>query len=108
MFVTFISIQLVIICVVLLWRAYETHPVCTLNPGVTYIEPLQLHSNDMSRVVDQLLKLIATIIGLSRLSRSGTIRFINVYTSLLGLVFELYLRRRGLGRFTTESRLEGG
>jgi hypothetical protein len=36
-----------------------------------YIGMLQPH--DMSRVVDQLLKLIATFIGLSRLSRSGTI-----------------------------------
>jgi hypothetical protein len=31
---------------------------------------LQPHSDDMSRVVDQLLKLIATFMGLSRLSRS--------------------------------------
>jgi hypothetical protein len=31
------------------------------------------HSDDMSRVVDQLLKLITTFIGLSRLSRSGII-----------------------------------
>jgi hypothetical protein len=31
---------------------------------------LQPHSDDMSRVVDQLLKLIATFIGLSCLSRS--------------------------------------
>jgi hypothetical protein len=38
-----------------------------------YIGLLQPHSDDMSRVVDQLLKLIATFIGLSRLSRSGTI-----------------------------------
>jgi hypothetical protein len=38
-----------------------------------YIGLLQPHSDDMSRVVDQLLKLIATFIGLSRLSRSETI-----------------------------------
>jgi hypothetical protein len=38
-----------------------------------YIGLLQPHSDDMSRVVDQLLKLIATIIGLSRLRRSGII-----------------------------------
>jgi hypothetical protein len=38
-----------------------------------YIELLQPHSDDMSRVVDQLLKLIATFIGLSCLSRSRTI-----------------------------------
>jgi hypothetical protein len=31
---------------------------------------LQPHSDDMSRVVDQLLKLIATFIGLSHLSGS--------------------------------------
>jgi hypothetical protein len=40
---------------------------------VAYIGLLQPHSNDMSRVVDQLLKLIATFIGLSRLSRYETI-----------------------------------
>jgi hypothetical protein len=39
----------------------------------TYTGLLQSHSDDMHRVVDQLLKLIATFIGLSRLSRSGTI-----------------------------------
>jgi hypothetical protein len=30
-FVTFISIHFVIICVVLLWRTYETHPALTLK-----------------------------------------------------------------------------
>jgi hypothetical protein len=34
-FVTFISIHFVIICDVLLWRIYETHPALSLNPGVT-------------------------------------------------------------------------
>jgi hypothetical protein len=38
-----------------------------------YIGLLQPHSYDMPRVVDQLLKLIATFIGLSRLSRSEII-----------------------------------
>jgi hypothetical protein len=38
-----------------------------------YIELLQPHSDDMSRFMDQLLKLIATFIGLARLSRSRTI-----------------------------------
>jgi hypothetical protein len=38
-----------------------------------YIGLFQPHSDDMSRVVDQLLKLIATFIGLSRLSRSEII-----------------------------------
>jgi hypothetical protein len=38
-----------------------------------YIGLLQPHSDDMSRVVDQLLKLIAIFIDLSRLSKSGTI-----------------------------------
>jgi hypothetical protein len=38
-----------------------------------YIRLLQPHYDDMSRVVDQLLKLTATFIGLSRLSRSGII-----------------------------------
>jgi hypothetical protein len=33
--VTFISIHLVIICVVLLWRTYETHPAYPLNTIVT-------------------------------------------------------------------------
>jgi hypothetical protein len=38
-----------------------------------YIGLLQPHSDDMSQVVDQLLKLIATFIGLSHLIRSRTI-----------------------------------
>jgi hypothetical protein len=33
MFVTFISIHLVIICVVLLWRTYKTHPSLPLKSG---------------------------------------------------------------------------
>jgi hypothetical protein len=33
--VTFISIHFVIICDVLLWRTYETHPTLSLNLGVT-------------------------------------------------------------------------
>jgi hypothetical protein len=33
MIVTFISIHLVIICVVLLWRTYETHPTLSLKSG---------------------------------------------------------------------------
>jgi hypothetical protein len=64
-----------------------------------YIGLLQPHSDDMSRVVDQLLKLIATFTGLSRLSRSGIICCINVFTSLLGLVIVSHLSPRGLGRF---------
>jgi hypothetical protein len=32
-FVTFISIHFVIICDVLLWRTYETHPTLSLKPG---------------------------------------------------------------------------
>jgi hypothetical protein len=62
-----------------------------------YIGLLQPHSDDMSRVVDQLLKLIATFIGLSRLSRSKIICCINVFTSLLGLVIVSHLSPRGLG-----------
>jgi hypothetical protein len=57
----------------------------------TYIGLLQPHFDDMSRVVDQLLKLIATFIGLSRLSRSRIICCINVFTSLLGLVIVSHL-----------------
>jgi hypothetical protein len=38
-----------------------------------YIGLLQPHSDDMSRVVDQLLKLMVTYIDLSRLIRSGII-----------------------------------
>jgi hypothetical protein len=38
-----------------------------------YIGLLQPYSDDMSRVVDQLLKLIVTFIGLSHLSISGII-----------------------------------
>jgi hypothetical protein len=64
-----------------------------------YIGLLQPHSDDMSRVVDQLLKLIATFIGLSRLNRSGIICCINVFTSLLGLVIVSHLSPRGSGRF---------
>jgi hypothetical protein len=33
MFVTFISIHLVIICVILLWRTYETHLTLPLKSG---------------------------------------------------------------------------
>jgi hypothetical protein len=33
MIVTFISIHLVIICVVLLWRTYETHQALSLKLG---------------------------------------------------------------------------
>jgi hypothetical protein len=40
---------------------------------IVYIGLLQPHSDDMSRVVDQLLELIATCIDLSRLNRSETI-----------------------------------
>jgi hypothetical protein len=65
-----------------------------------YIGLLQPHSDDMSPVVDQLLKLIATFIGLSRLSRSEIICCINVFTSFLGLVIVSHLSPRGLGRFT--------
>jgi hypothetical protein len=64
-----------------------------------YIGLLQPLSDDMSRVVDQLLKLFATFIGLSRLSRSGIIYCINVFTSLLGLVIVSHLSPIGLGRF---------
>jgi hypothetical protein len=31
--VTFISIHLVIMCVVLLWRTYETHPTLSFKSG---------------------------------------------------------------------------
>jgi hypothetical protein len=48
-------------------------PVGPLICFAAYIELLQPHSDDMSRVVDQLLMLIATFIGLSRLSRSRII-----------------------------------
>jgi hypothetical protein len=56
-------------------RLFPTLPVAVgpLNCFTAYIGLLQPHSDDMSRVVDQLLKLIATFIGLSRLSRSGII-----------------------------------
>jgi hypothetical protein len=61
----------------------------------------------MSRVVDQLLKLIATFIGLSRLSRSEIICCINVFTSLLGLVIVSHLSPRGLGTLQVVSELLG-
>jgi hypothetical protein len=44
-----------------------------LNCFAAYIGLLQPHSDDISRVVDQLLKLFATFIGLYRLSRSAII-----------------------------------
>jgi hypothetical protein len=69
-----------------------------------YIGLLQPHSDDMSRVVDQLLKLIATFIGLSRLSRSRIICCINVFTSLLGLVIVSHLSPKGLGRFISTTK----
>jgi hypothetical protein len=50
--------------------------------------------------VDQLLKLIATFIGLSRLSRSRIICCINVFTSLLGLVIVSHLSSKGLGHYS--------
>jgi hypothetical protein len=65
-----------------------------------YIGLLQPHSDDMSRVVDQLLKLFATFIGLSRLRRSGIIWCVNMFTSLLGLIIVSHLSPRGLGHFS--------
>jgi hypothetical protein len=35
--VTFISIHFVIICVVLVWRTYETHPALSLKSGCDMI-----------------------------------------------------------------------
>jgi hypothetical protein len=70
-----------------------------LNCFAAYIGLLQPHSDDMSRVMDQLLKWIATFIGLSRLSRSRIICCINAFTSLPGLVIVSHLSPRGLGRF---------
>jgi hypothetical protein len=61
----------------------------------------------MSRVVDQLLKLLATFIGLSRLSRSEIICCINVFTSLLGLVIVSHLSPGGLGTLQVVSELLG-
>jgi hypothetical protein len=68
-----------------------------------YIGLLQPHSDDMSQVVDQLLKLFATFIGLYHLSRSVIIWCINVFTSLLGLVIVSHLSPRGLGRFNAHA-----
>jgi hypothetical protein len=72
-----------------------------------YIGLLQPHFDDMSRVVDQLLKLIATFIGLFRLSRSEIICCINVFTSLLGLVIVSHLSPIGLGTLQVVSELLG-
>jgi hypothetical protein len=36
-FMTFISMHSVIICVVLPWRTYEMHPDCSFNPGMTEV-----------------------------------------------------------------------
>jgi hypothetical protein len=61
-FVTFISIHFVIICDVLLWRSYETHPIYPLNPGVTEVvseEMLTVGRNlDRSRQNPYLLTLL--------------------------------------------------
>jgi hypothetical protein len=70
-----------------------------------YIGLLQPHSDDMSRVVDQLLKLFATFIGLSRLSRFEIISCINVFTSLLGLVIVSHLSPRGSGALHSAAHL---
>ena len=57
--VTFISIHFVIICVVLLWRTYETHPAlslksecdrCTVRP-TRYSRVLQLASAIIHQMV---------------------------------------------------------
>jgi hypothetical protein len=72
-----------------------------------YIGLLQPHSDDISRVVDQLLKLFATFVGLSRLSRFGIIWRINVFTSLLGLVIVSHLSPKGLGTLQVVSELLG-
>jgi hypothetical protein len=87
-------------------KSYTCFPTMLMVVGpliwfVAYIWRLQPYFDDMSWVVDQLLKLIATCIGLSRFSRFGTIWCINVYTSLLWLIFESHLSPRGLGRFNT-------
>jgi hypothetical protein len=63
---------------------------------------------DMSQVVDQLLKLIATFIGLSHFSRSGIIYCINVFTSLLRLVIVSHLSPKGSGCFRNEGDGGGG
>jgi hypothetical protein len=56
-------------------RLFPTLPVAVgpLNCFTAYIGLLQPHSDVMSRVVDQLLKLFATFVGLSCLSRFGII-----------------------------------
>jgi hypothetical protein len=48
MFVTFISIHLVIICVVFLWRTYEMHRLYPLNPGVTHPRKTNVVANVLS------------------------------------------------------------
>jgi hypothetical protein len=44
MIVTFISIHFVIICDVLLWRTYETHPALSLKSGCDGTEHCQVHT----------------------------------------------------------------
>jgi hypothetical protein len=80
---------------------FPTLPVAVgpLNCFAAYIGLLQPHSDNRSRVVDQLLKLIATFIGLSLVGRSEIICCINVFTSLLGLVIVSHLSPKGLGRY---------
>jgi hypothetical protein len=57
--------------------------------------------------MDQLLKLFATFIGLSRLSRYVIICCINVFTSLLGLVIVSHLSPRGSVALQVVSELLG-
>jgi hypothetical protein len=68
-----------------------------------YIGLLKSHSNDMSRVVHQFLKLIVTYIFIS-FKQIRNIYCINAYTSLFELIFVLYLSSKGWRRFMHESR----
>src|SRR5688572_15492777 len=61
----------------------------------------------MSRVMDQLLKLIATFIGLYNLRKFKIILCINMFTNLLELVILSHLSPRGSGTLQVVSELLG-
>jgi hypothetical protein len=77
MIVTFISIHLVIICVVLLWRTYEMHPVLSLKSGCdNYDLNIQYHPGKANVVADTL-------------SRKGQVNSITTYLMPQELCWEM-------------------
>jgi hypothetical protein len=71
MIVTFISIHFVIICDVLLWRTYETHPALSLKFGCDDTEHCQAHTRQSSSPKLAQVWLILAKLLWSNLSRLG-------------------------------------